>query len=220
MSDLDAKKDAEKNADEIPAFRISAKKVDDSWKEEARREREAAAKATVSAKSTKSSDPAQSKTASSKTVSAQTHADATPSTSGTASDTIHADEAKPEEKTLSAAEQQQSKIFMNFLAGLAQQALMQMGEIENPYTGQRELDLNSARYTLELLAVVQLRTKGNLIGDETQLLEETLAELKMRYVQLAQEMQRQMAAQMAKGAGGAAGAIPGAVPGPGFGRRK
>lgn len=112
---------------------------------------------------------------------------------------------------------------MTFLAGLAQQALMQLGEMENPYTNQRELDLNGARYTIELLTVIQLRTQGNLIGDEPQLLEETIADLRMRYVELAQELQRQMAAQMAKGGpggpggpGGAAGL--GAMPGPG--RRK
>src|SRR5438105_202567 len=41
----DAMADSDEKKDEIPAFKFSQKKVDDSWKEEVRREREAAARA-------------------------------------------------------------------------------------------------------------------------------------------------------------------------------
>ncbi|HYF49814.1 MAG TPA: DUF1844 domain-containing protein [Planctomycetota bacterium] len=193
-----------KSGDEIPTLRFTSKKVDDSWKEEARREKEAAARAAGSGAAP--SRPAEQPRQQSAPQPPGKQPQAAPASS---------DDAKADQKQLSPQEQQQSKIFMNFLAGLAQQALMQLGEIESPFTGQRELDLNGARYTIELLAVIQQRTKGNLVGEEPQLLEETIADLKMRYVELAQELQRQMAAQMAKGGGGPGS--PGGAPG---GRRK
>src|SRR4051812_22999981 len=102
-------------AKDIPAFRFAEKKVDDSWKEEVRREREAAARALSGAKSAAAptAAPAQS-------------AESAPP---------QPDEPKPAESKLSAQEQQQSRIFMTLITGLAQQALMQLGAMPNPHTG-------------------------------------------------------------------------------------
>jgi len=205
-----------KPGEEIPTIRFTAKKVDDSWKEEARREKEAAAKAASGPAGLLGGRQAEAKGAPAPQQASQPQA-------AKAAPAKAADEdwekTAADQKQLSPQEQQQSKIFMTFLAGLAQQCLMQLGEIESPYSGQRELDLNGARYTIELLTVIQHRTKGNLVGDEAQLLEETIADLKMRYVELAQELQRQMAAQMAKGGPGGPGAGAGGIPGM-PGRRK
>jgi hypothetical protein len=173
--------EAKKSPDEIPTFRITEKRVDDSWKEEARREKEAAAKARAA-----QAAPAE----------APTKGEAA------APQPPEAAEKKP---TGTPAEQQQTKIFMTFLAGLAQQALMQLGELENPYTGGQDMDLKGARYTIELLAVIQGKTKGNLTPDEDQSLSETIHDLKMRYVEIANEVQRQMAAQMQQGGPGGPG---------------
>jgi hypothetical protein len=213
--------EAPKSGDEIPTLRFATKKVDDSWKEEARREKEAAARAAAGGSPTSTPRQADQQSGAPQHAPQQAQggkpAEAASSPSrGEASAGADDEEGKADQKQLSPQEQQHTKIFMNFLAGLAQQALMQLGEIESPFTGQRELDLNGARYTIELLAVIQQRTKGNLVGEEPQLLEETIADLKMRYVELAQELQRQMAAQMAKGGPGGAGG-PGGMPG---GRRK
>ena len=71
---------------------------------------------------------------------------------------------------------------MSFLAGLAQQALMQLGEIENPFSGQVELDLQGARYTIEILNTLLAKTKGNLSVDEERLLKDALYQLRMRYL--------------------------------------
>ena len=192
----------EEPKDEIPAFRISPKKVDDSWKEEARREREAAAKGQPARPGPDAARPAPAAT------------QAAPSGKAPAARAEHAAEkAAPEKPAQTAAEQQQTKIFMTFLAGLAQQALMQMGEIESPFSGQREVDMQGARYTVELLNTIQIKTKGNLTPDEAQSLDEAIHDLKMRYVEVAQEVQRQMQAQMQKA--GAPGAGGGRRPGPG-----
>lgn len=195
MADI-PEKSSSGSSEEIPVFRISEKKVDDSWKEEARREREAAAKAASSARPA----PAEASPA------AQSAEEASRAA------------GKPAQKeggAKSAASDQAAKIFMNFLAGLAQQALMQLGEIESPFSGQRELDINGARYTLELLAVIQAKTKGNLSAEESQALGEALRDLKMRYIEVANEVQRQMEAQLEK-SGGKRPGPGGTIPGPGF----
>ncbi|MFH0938434.1 MAG: DUF1844 domain-containing protein [Planctomycetota bacterium] len=180
----DNPQDPSKLNEEIPTFRISPKKVDDSWKEEVRREQKAADATggynTPSGKSINNPDSA-------------TKA-AVPREVGK---TVEAPQS-----ALSAAEQQQSKIFMTFIAGLAQQALMQLGEIESPFTGQREVDLQGARYSIELLSILQIKTKGNLTKEEAAALTEALRDLKMRYIEIANEMQRQMAAQIQKSAKG------------------
>jgi hypothetical protein len=216
-----ADSDANKSPDEIPTFKFSPKKVDDSWKEEARREREAAAKAAAAPAARPGAPKAAAPKPAAAAAPAQDHGHS--HGDGEAHDHGHshggeeagAVPAKPESKQ-SPAEQQQTKIFLTFLAGLAQQALMQLGEIESPFSGQRELDINGARYTIEILAVIQIKTAGNLTADEAQMLEETIADLKMRYVEIAQELQRQMAAQVAKGGPGAGPGGPGGMrPGPG-----
>ena len=198
--------------EEIPAFKISDKRVDDSWKEEVRREREAAAAAKAAAATT--AKPAAAGSA----APAPAHDDdplapqpstgaAKPAASKTGGPPA------PQKPAGTAAEQQATKIFMNFLAGLAQQALMQMGEIESPFSGQREMDLQGARYTIELLSVIEQRTHGNVTEDEATAMKEAIHDLRVRFVQITQEVQRQMAAQAAGGKG--APGVPG-VPGGGL----
>ena len=218
-----ADSEQEKKKDEVPAFRISPKKVDDAWKEEARREREAAAHAGESGQAAKRPAPAAEQPRAKAQDHGHEHAHGAHDHGhehgheqghehGHSHGEEEGEEAGPKG---SPAEQQQTRMFMTFLAGLAQQALMQMGEIENPFSGQRELDLQGARGTIELLTVLQNKTKGNLTEDEDAGLRDAIRDLKMRYVEIAQEMQRQMAQQVAK-AGGAM------KPGPGgtIGKRK
>jgi hypothetical protein len=192
------KEQAGGKAEDIPRFRISPKKVDDSWKEEARREREQPVPAAPPRVAPAAAQP-------------------TPAAGKAPSK--EAPQKQPQAPKASAADEQQSKIFMTFLAGLAQQTLMQLGEIESPFSGQRELDLNGARYTIELLAVLQKKTQGNLTTEEAAAITEAIHDLKMRYVEIANEVQRQMAAQVQKGAAGKRPGPGGTIPGPGFGKR-
>lgn len=201
--------------DEIPAFKFTdKKKVDDSWKEEVRREREAAA-ARIAAQqkavapieaALKDAAPGKSVAPAGKTTfdspapeSADAEIPAVPDPASPTSATPGAGSTAPAAKPQTAIEQQQTKIFLNFLEGLAQQALMQLGEMENPYTGQAEMDLQGARYTLELLATIQVKTKGNLSEGEAKALGTVLNDLRQTFTVIAQEMQRQMAAQKLAG---------------------
>lgn len=70
--------------------------------------------------------------------------------------------------------------FPNFLGGLATQALMQFGEILNPITGEREVNLPYARYTVQLLEVLEQKTRGNRTAEEEQYLTGMLTDFRKR----------------------------------------
>lgn len=79
-----------------------------------------------------------------------------------------------------------------FLQSLAQQGLMQMGLIPWPH-GQRELALDQARDTVEILELLKAKTKGNLAPDEQQLMDTVVYELKMSFVEVQQAIARSRA---------------------------
>ena len=72
--------------------------------------------------------------------------------------------------------------FLVFISTLASQALLALGEIEHPATGKVEVDLPQAKYTIDLLQLLQDKTKGNRTDDETRAIEAYLYDLRMKYV--------------------------------------
>lgn len=76
--------------------------------------------------------------------------------------------------------------FLQFLSGMAAQALMHLGVISNPLTNKVDVDLANARYSIDLLAVLQEKTRGNLTPEEDQYLNAALHELRLRYVDATQ----------------------------------
>ena len=60
-----------------------------------------------------------------------------------------------------------------------------MGAIPDPRTGQRMQHLDLARHHIDMLGVLEEKTKGNLTEEEANLLAGTLYELRTRYVQMA-----------------------------------
>ena len=85
--------------------------------------------------------------------------------------------------------------FSIFLQSLAQQALMQLGLIPWPH-GQRELHLDQARDTIDILQLLKVKTKGNLSPEENQLMETIVYELKMSWVEVQQAIARSKGAPM------------------------
>lgn len=75
--------------------------------------------------------------------------------------------------------------FFNFLKSLATQALMSLGEIPNPMSGQAEIDLATAKEMIDLLEVLKLKTQGNCSSEEKHVFEAFLPELKLKYSQQA-----------------------------------
>jgi hypothetical protein len=134
VSDKPEKKD-ENPAEQEP----KEKRVDETWKEEARREKERLAAAKAS-------------------------------------------EAAPAGREYQLPKPSLELMVTNF----AIQALIAMGEIANPVTRTQERDLEQAKHAIDLLGVLQEKTRGNLSEDEKRHLEGTLYDLRMRYVSLMQ----------------------------------
>lgn len=72
--------------------------------------------------------------------------------------------------------------FPNFVLSLMTQTLMHLGEIPDPMTQKAHRDLGLAKQTIDLIALLQAKTKGNLSADEDQLLAEVLYKLRMLFV--------------------------------------
>lgn len=86
---------------------------------------------------------------------------------------------------------EQGVTFVGFILSLATTAAVHFGDIADPSTGQpSEPNLQAASQMIELIALMQEKTKGNLTDDEARLLEELLYELRMRFVQAQQGERR------------------------------
>lgn len=75
--------------------------------------------------------------------------------------------------------------FETLVSTMATQALFAMGAIADPRTGQPHQNLDLARHHIDMLSVLEEKTKGNLSEEESTLLASTTYELRTRYVQLA-----------------------------------
>ena len=71
--------------------------------------------------------------------------------------------------------------FAQFVVSLGSSALVHLGEIADPGTGSSSVDLTLARHTLDVLELLQQKTKGNLDEDEGQLLDAVLQDLRGKY---------------------------------------
>jgi hypothetical protein len=72
--------------------------------------------------------------------------------------------------------------FGTLLISLSTQALMYLGEIPDLEGGEARKDLAAARNIIDLIAVLERKTAGNLDADEAALLERILYDLRMRFV--------------------------------------
>jgi Domain of unknown function (DUF1844) len=77
--------------------------------------------------------------------------------------------------------------FLAFVMSLATTAAVHFGDIEDPSVGQTQRNLPAAKQMIELLAMLQEKTKGNLEPEEHQFLDQVLYELRMRFISLVQE---------------------------------
>ena len=75
--------------------------------------------------------------------------------------------------------------FSTFIFSLNTSALLHLGEIPDPATGKQQEDLATAKQTIDLIAMLQEKTKGNLAPDEENLVKHVLYDLRLRYVQKA-----------------------------------
>lgn len=73
--------------------------------------------------------------------------------------------------------------FATFILSLSHSALLHLGEAPHPDTNKVEANLPLAKQNIDLLGLLEEKTKGNLTGDEERLLAQVLFDLRMRYVE-------------------------------------
>jgi hypothetical protein len=72
--------------------------------------------------------------------------------------------------------------FSTFILSLNSSVLVQLGLLEDPATGQKTKNILVAKQTIDLLAMLEEKTQGNLTGDEANILKNILYELRMLYI--------------------------------------
>jgi Domain of unknown function (DUF1844) len=82
-----------------------------------------------------------------------------------------------------AAREMPDPTFGDLVGWLATQAMMFLGEIPNPSTQRAETQLPVARYFIDMVAILEEKTAGQLTKEESNILAETLHSLRMTYMQ-------------------------------------
>jgi hypothetical protein len=72
--------------------------------------------------------------------------------------------------------------FATFIFSLSSSALLHFGEIADPASGEKTKNLPMAKHTIDILAMLEEKTQGNLTSDEEQLFKNILYDLRMRYI--------------------------------------
>ena len=80
--------------------------------------------------------------------------------------------------------------FAQLVFLLGAQAMQQLGMVPNPLDGKIRVDLQVAKFSIDLLNILQERTKGNLSLKEEQMLEDLLFDLRMRFVTASKEQDK------------------------------
>lgn len=72
--------------------------------------------------------------------------------------------------------------FTSYVLSYYTQGIVFLGKVPNPYTNKKEEDVEAARHIIDLLSMLEQKTKGNLTNEEKQLLENVLYELRMEFM--------------------------------------
>lgn len=78
----------------------------------------------------------------------------------------------------------QQVTFIGFVLSLAHTAAFHFGDVPDPSTGKNgDANLGAAKQLIDILTLLEEKTRGNLSAEERQLLEQLVYELQMRYVE-------------------------------------
>ena len=84
-----------------------------------------------------------------------------------------------------AAEHAPAITFPAFVLSLAHTVAVHLGDVPDPSTGQAApVNLEAAQHMIDILALLEEKTRGNLSAEERQLLDQLLFELRMRFVEV------------------------------------
>lgn len=74
--------------------------------------------------------------------------------------------------------------FTTLVLSLSHSALLHLGDAPDPASGATAVDLPLARQSIDMIAMLQEKTRGNLTGAEERTLSQALYDLRMRYVEV------------------------------------
>lgn len=77
---------------------------------------------------------------------------------------------------------QSDPYLLQLILSLEAAAMQQMGKLQNPFTGKIEKNLEVAKNSIEMLAMIERKTDGNLTSEEGALIKRVLYQLRMNYV--------------------------------------
>jgi hypothetical protein len=72
--------------------------------------------------------------------------------------------------------------FLSLIMSLASNAAASLGMMPHPVTGETGVDLKTAKHWIDVLGMLEQKTRGNLDPQEEQVIESLLADLRMQYV--------------------------------------
>lgn len=91
--------------------------------------------------------------------------------------------ALPEGPPDKASEEIPPASFGMFLLGMRVDSLIALGEVENPVDKTKSCDLARSKYVIDMIGVLQEKTKNNLSKEESELLDSVLYDLRMRFLE-------------------------------------
>ena len=94
--------------------------------------------------------------------------------------------------------EEKGNLFMQLVFMFQTAAMQQMGKVINPLTKKIEKDLSQAKFSVDMLGMIEERTKGNLSDEEKKILDHILFELRMNYVDEVEKEQKVAAEEKVK----------------------
>ena len=95
-------------------------------------------------------------------------------------------ETKDQEKQTDSSTEKETEPFQvdfsTFIMSLTSSAFYHLGDMPDPSTGKKEVNLPAVQQTIDMLIMLREKTKGNLNEDEKKLLEQLVYELQVKYV--------------------------------------
>jgi hypothetical protein len=73
--------------------------------------------------------------------------------------------------------------FLDMVGLFSSQAMIALGKLANPMTGKAEKNLPAARLFIDTLEMLERKTRGNLVPDESKVLQATLTDLRLMFVE-------------------------------------
>ena len=72
--------------------------------------------------------------------------------------------------------------FSSLIFSLSSSALLHLGEINDPQTGEKLEDLPMAKHSIDIISMLKDKTRGNLDNEEQKFIDSILTDLRLRYV--------------------------------------